>query len=323
MISLVGSVSISSGKRTFFLPRLRRMALSGSIDHWSMDKCNKLPRMHIPDVIKAVNSTFQLDEVNTNYVHNVMRLRDGDYIRIFNEKSGEFIATIIGSESRNPRRPSKLSISTCRQLRSPEVSEQQEAKGPKLSLWFAPVKKDKMKLLMEKATELGVDTFQPVITQNTVADITTDAFQKSLNTVIVQSVEQCERLAIPDLRPPSSWDAFLKQLQGPNSSHFLICRERAAHNTEGCVKPLLGALATLNNLTKQHNLVVLVGPEGGFTAKEFQDMERVLSTAAASSSHRGQFVSLGSQVLRAETAVISSLAGVSLWRDALRYEKPT
>ena len=320
MIGLAGSLSISSGKRMAFVPRLRSMALSGSIDHWSLEKCHKLPRMHIPDAIKAVNSTLQLDEVNTNYVHNVMRLRDGDHIRIFNAKSGEFIATIIGSDSRNPRRPSKLNISTCRRLRDAEDSQQQqhETKGPTLSLWFAPVKKDKMKLLVEKATELGVDTFQPVITQNTVADITTDKFQKSLNTVIVQSIEQCERLAIPDLHPPLSWDAFLKQLAGPTASHFLICRERAAHDTEGRVKPLLGALATLNQLTKKDNLVVLVGPEGGFTAKEFQDMERVLSGSAA---QRGQFVSLGPQVLRAETAVISSLAGVSLWRDSLRYEQ--
>lgn len=298
---------------------ISRCASSTQIENWSLDKCHKLPRIYVDQVFSGIESKLQLDEANTNYVHNVMRLRSGDYVRIFNERYGEYIAAIVGSDTRNSRRVSKLTLSLSRQLLAATVAI--DSKKPQLSIYFAPVKKDKMKLIVEKATELGVNEFQPIITQNTNVDISSESMISSLKTVIIQSVEQSERLDVPLMHPSLTWGEFRNRVtEAINSSSsptlFLLCRERS---DQTLVHPLLKILSNVK--TNVSKIVIVIGPEGGFTQQEFRDLETLaaLATPLESKATAVYQVSLGNQVLRAETAAIASISVVSLWRDSLVY----
>lgn len=306
---------------------MKMSAKSGSsvpIEEWSISKLTKLPRMYVNQPLSALGTITVLDVENSNYVLNVMRLREGDFVRVFNDQSDEYVATILdnNSDSRKSRRRlsnDQVSVRLSRFLRAQDSNRLK----PKLSLWFSPVKKDKMKLIIEKATELGVDEFQPIITQNTNVDITGESMQATLCSVIVQSAEQSERMTIPPLKPPMLWSNLVQSLTATNnlwkneSTLLLVCRERTAASESTLLKTLLSESTVFDQI------YVLIGPEGGFTQQEMEEMDRISEILQQNSQNsltqlsklRFQCVSLGNQVLRAETAAIASLSLLSLWRD--------
>ncbi len=138
-------------------------------------------------------------------------------------------------------------------------------------------KGDRADFLIEKLTELGVTRFVPLITARSVVqpkDSTVEKFERA----VIESSKQCGRNRLMSVDPPRTWNAFLKLADLPETRVVL-------HTGEG-----------LAGLTEQSGCVVAVGPEGGFTPEEVD--------AALSAGWRA--MSLGSRVLRVETAAIAA-----------------
>ena len=168
------------------------------------------------------------------------------------------------------------------------LREQRAEPGPVLA--FAPIKKDPMHILVEKATELGVERLLPLATRNTVVrQVNVDRMRAH----VVEACEQCGRLTVPGVDAPEPLDAFLAGW--PNVRPLLFMDERTsgrpiAEAIAACAAPSLGPPLPPG---------ILVGPEGGFTEAE---------TAALSALSFVMPVSLGPRILRAETAALAALA---------------
>jgi 16S rRNA (uracil1498-N3)-methyltransferase len=156
---------------------------------------------------------------------------------------------------------------------------------PDLWLAFAPVKKGRVDWLVEKAVELGVARLLPVVTQRTIVD---KLNLERMRAHIVEAAEQCGRTALADIDAPVKLDAFLKGRDPARALYF-------ADETGG--EP---AISTF----KAGPALILTGPEGGFAPEEASAIRAAANTKA---------ISLGSRILRAETA---ALAAVAAWMSA-------
>jgi 16S rRNA (uracil1498-N3)-methyltransferase len=212
-----------------------------------------------------------------NYLMRVMRMHSGDDVRVFNGEDGEWLARI----STVGRGWCGLEVEAL--LRAPS-----EEPGPVLA--FAPIKKEPMRVLVEKATELGVARLQPVLTRNTAAERVNLARIRAHG---IEAAEQCGRLTVPAIAEPKPLDVFVADW--PKQHPLLFLDER------GQGRPIADAIgeyvAPLDRPATAPG--ILVGPEGGFDAGE----------AALLRAHQCCLpVGLGPRILRAETAAIAALA---------------
>ncbi len=275
----------------------------------------KLPRIYYPNKVSLGISSPIVEADVVHYLLNVMRLKDNAEVRIFNHCDGEFVAQLVAEPPfRSKRRYLQdLYFLPLHHLRQPISNESIPIS---VTLFLPIIKKDRLKLMVEKLTELGVHRFVPLITQNTNADfIEEKKVWESLQKILIQASEQCERLDIPKLYKPVSIPSLLKNHSNVtndsplhlatfknNIDHFIICQERSL-----TVPTLLQCLSNLRSdlvkLSKPHiHLGIVVGPEGGFAPKELLDMSYLANP---------HFVSLGSNVLRSETATIVASSIVS------------
>ena len=214
----------------------------------------------------AAGAAISLVPEQAHYLSNVMRLSAGDELRLFNGTDGEWQARLTTLSRKT------ATLEPRRQLR-PQRPE------PDCWLCFALLKRQRTDLAVEKATELGVAVIQPVITARTQADhVNLDR----LRAIATEAAEQCERLVVPEIRPPLPLAALLAAWPPGRALH--IADER---RTAPLIAPIAGPAA------------LLIGPEGGFADPELD------AVAAYPFVTR---VSLGRRILRAETAVIAGLA---------------
>jgi len=211
-------------------------------------------------------------EGQAHYLTQVMRRKDGDLLRLFNGKDGEWTARL------NLISKKAAAFAPLRLMR-PQQAE------PDCWLCFALLKRQKTDLVVEKATELGVSVIQPIITERTQADhVNLDR----LRAIAVEAAEQCERLAVPEIRAPLKLPQLLAAW--PAGRQLYIADER---RTGKIARPPSDALQPI---------ALMTGPEGGFTETE---LDGIGSYPLVTHVSR---VSLGARILRAETAVIAGLA---------------
>jgi 16S rRNA (uracil1498-N3)-methyltransferase len=226
------------------------------------------PRLFVDRTLEP-GMSLPLDGAQSNYLANVLRSKENDPVRLFDDRTGEWLATIAVVR----RRAVELRVVT--QLRGREVV-------PDLWLLFAPIKKGRIDWLVEKATELGVDHLQPVITQRTIVDrINLDR----LRAHVIEAAEQCDRTALPHLHDPVR---LAPLLQGWDPGRTLFFADESGG------QPFATAPRTCR-------AAILVGPEGGFTGDERDAIRAVSATVG---------VSLGPRILRADTA---AAAAISAW----------
>ena len=268
---------------------------------------HKLGRLYIPQRL-SVGENIMLDADSSHYVTTVMRLRAGSALRVFNSRDGEWLGVLSPPESgtspggKRERRSTVLNVT--KQLRS--LTETQSERDFPLHLFFAPIKRPRVKLLLEKATELGVDRLVPVVTQNTNANWNpggtlgdTSTCDGNFARILIESAEQSERISIPTLDSPMKLGEIMHSfVRTYPHSRLFVCRERSPE-----ALPLLTAMQQLH---PRGPICILVGPEGGFTDEELSQLASHIFV---------QFVSLGTRVLRAETAAIASLVIVSSYFD--------
>ncbi len=212
-----------------------------------------------------------LDQKQAHYLLHVMRAQAGAEVALFNGRDGEWLSRIGEAAKRT------VVLSLERPLR-PQAAE------PDLWLLFAPVKRARIDVIAEKATELGVSALWPVFTRHTAM---TRVNEDRLRLIAVEAAEQCERLSVPEVHPAQPLESVLAAW--PSGRRLVLLDEA------GGGVPIAAALAA----GFCGPAAVLVGPEGGFSKSELDGL-RALSFATS--------VGLGPRILRADTAVIAALS---------------
>jgi 16S rRNA (uracil1498-N3)-methyltransferase len=230
------------------------------------------PRLFIDQPL-VIGASLRIEGGQAHYLINVMRLAEGAAVKLFDNISGEYLARVTA----RGRRDLTLAIESL--LRPREAA-------PDFWLCAAPIKKARFDFLAEKACELGVARFVPVLTDRTVVDKVKD---DRLRGTMIEAAEQCERTALPEIAPLTKLDALLRSW--PEGRHLFFADERL--HADGGVS-LTQALAS-----HAGPAAVLIGPEGGFTDGE---------NAAIGAHPAAVPVSLGPRILRAETAAIAATA---------------
>ena len=234
---------------------------------------SKLPRLFVKFKLEC-SDEHALEKDQAHYLGNVLRLKQGERLLLFNGKDGEWLAVLnaIG------RKGAQVKI---------EHQTRPQEDGPDLHYLFAPLKRARLDYMAQKATELGASTLRPVITRHTVAErVKTDRLLANA----IEAAEQCGILRVPEVRVPEKLPELIDSW---DDNRLLIFSDEAA--------PLASPLDTLNS-RKPGPLAVLVGPEGGFDREE-----RAILLAKP-------FVlpiSLGPRVMRADTAAVAALALVN------------
>jgi 16S rRNA (uracil1498-N3)-methyltransferase len=219
----------------------------------------------------------KLSDNDFDYLTKVMRQKVGDHFYVFNGFDGEFVAQIKSIEKKNLIAEIGEKISDLE-------------KSSNITLAFAPVKNVRIDFIAEKATELGVARFQPIITQHTIVDkINFDRFAANAK----EACEQCERNDFPEIFAPKKLAKFLGEEEIKNKI-LILCDESGQGLKASEILPKIDH--------QQKEIVILVGPEGGFSEDEFSKMRALKNLFA---------ISLGPRILRADTAIISALTLVS------------
>ena len=214
----------------------------------------------------SLNLTAKLDKSQSHYVSKVMRIKKSEVFSLFNS-SGEWEAKILNI-SKNI-----VEFNVTKQLRQKENSKE-------LWLAFSPIKSNYFNFMIQKATELGVTKFLPIIFDRT---IVRKVNKERLEKVIVEATEQSNRINIPTIEEPQSLDSFLN-----NNKTDLIFTDLNTTNKK----------IDLNQLTSNPTCVI-IGPEGDFSEEE---REQILNYKGV------QSIKINENILRSETAVISALS---------------
>lgn len=228
----------------------------------------KLPRLFTEAEIRQ-DSIVPLAPAQAHYLRNVLRRKEGDALRLFNGRDGEWLARLAALDKKGARAQAQSRLLP------------QPAPPRAIHLLFAPIKKARLDFLIEKAVELGATHLHPVITRYTeVRQIN----QSRIAQQIIEAAEQCERLDISSIAPAQTLEALLQAWD--RNVPLYACIER----TES---------PALRELAIKGSAALLVGPEGGFAPEE-KGMLHNLDFITP--------VSLGERVLRAETACIKGLS---------------
>ena len=229
----------------------------------------QLPRLYL-DVPFTATDRLTLSQAHIHYLVHVLRLEIGDSIRVFNGAVGEYEAVLTDLQKKR----AKIRIGT--HLREP-------CNPPDILLAFALVRKTRTDFIVEKATELGVRSLQPLTTARTQhAKVRRDR----LRSLSIEAAEQTERLDIPVIEPPVKLSDLLSDW---DQSRTLVFADEA-----GDAKPVTDVFRDV-----AAPVGILTGPEGGFTPGERMEIRNHGFVRP---------VSLGPRILRADTAVVASLA---------------
>ncbi len=231
------------------------------------------PRLFIEEPL-AAGVAVALPLPAVHYLVTVMRLGDGDEVRLFDDRTGEWSARLAA-------------VTRKRAVAVPERLTRTREVVPDLWLCAAPIKKARGDWVAEKACELGVARFIPVITRRTGVD---RPKPDRVRAHMIEAAEQCGRTALPELGDIVTLERLL---DGWPEGRRLIFADEEGGAPLAEVAPGLPEPAA-----------ILIGPEGGFDPAE---RERL---AALPQAVR---VSLGPRILRADTAAV---AAVSLWQAA-------
>lgn len=193
------------------------------------------PRLFIDQPLSA-DAAPAIDGPAAHYLLNVMRLKVGDPILLFDNQSGEWLATVADAGKR------ALTVRIERQMRPLEHV-------PDLWLCFAPVKKARLDWIIEKATELGIARLQPVITERTIVE---RVKRERLEAQIIEACEQCGRTALPAIAEPVKLPQLLRDW--PVTRALLFADEAGG--------------VPLSEIDAPAPAAILTGPEGGFTDRE-------------------------------------------------------
>lgn len=226
------------------------------------------PRLFVKPAL-AQGEARRIDGPQGHYLANVMRLKAGDPVKLFDDATGEWLAVAAEVRKRD------VTLEVRERLREREAV-------PDLWLCAALIKKGRIDWVAEKACELGVARLAPVLTRRAVVD---KLNLERLRSHMIEAAEQCGRTALPELAEPTKLAALLRDWTGERALFF-------ADETGGA--PALEAMRA-----HRGPAAILIGPEGGFDAEERESIRAVPQAVG---------ISLGPRILRAETAAAAAVS---------------
>jgi 16S rRNA (uracil1498-N3)-methyltransferase len=242
------------------------------------------PRLYVEYRLKA-GAAIELDREAANYLRNVLRVKDGEAVLLFNGRDGEWRCKLTASG----KRVLKATIG--------EQTRPQPA-PPDFHYLFAPLKHARLDYMVQKAVELGVSKLQPVITQHTqVARVNTERMRAN----VIEAAQQCSVLTLPEVAEPAELKPLLVRL-GPDRL-LVFCDEEA--ELADPVAALAArrrppsALVPAGAGPELMPIAVLIGPEGGFSKDERDALIKIPNVVR---------LALGPRILRADTAAVAALA---------------
>jgi 16S rRNA (uracil1498-N3)-methyltransferase len=228
-------------------------------------------RLFFPESL-SINLIGRLDKSQSHYVNKVMRIKVNEVFSLFNS-SGEWEAKILDISK------SIVKFNITKKLRQKENSKE-------LWLAFSPIKSNYFNFMIQKATELGVTKFLPIIFDRTVVrKINKERIEK----VIIEAAEQSNLINVPPIEEPQNLNFFL------NNKMDLIFTDLNSKNKK----------LDLEKLTEKPTCII-IGPEGDFSEAE---REQILSFKDV------QSIRINENILRSETAVISAISIINYCLD--------
>ncbi len=244
-----------------------------------------MPRFYCPPPLPS-GALFELPADAAHHAFRVLRLRESDPVEIFDGLGNECHGTIVESSSK------RVIVG--------EIAPVDENRESPLQVVLAQAltSSEKMDWIVQKATELGVAEIQPLNMERSVARLSAERAANRLEhwrQVAISACEQCGRNLLPQIHAPVDVMAWLQQMRSlPDESAaklILLPRNAASLHAQS---------------TPQGKVVLMIGPEGGFT-----EAESGTATNCGFSPIR-----LGARVLRTETAAVVGLAALQmLWGD--------
>ena len=209
---------------------------------------------------------INLDIDQIHYLRNVLRTKTNDNVSIFNDELVCFTRVVDITKN-----SCELEIIEYEHIKKEDHS---------ITLFFSPIKRTPLEIMIQKCTEIGVSTFQPVIMKRT--NMKNINF-KRLNLIAIEACEQSNRNIIPVIHKPISFDSMIKS----DSLHnYLYCSLNGdKHKIRN------------RNLLRNDGIGIIIGPEGDFTPDEYKNLK---------SKKKSFGISLGSNILKSETAAITA-----------------
>ena len=229
-------------------------------------------RLYFPDKIQSDLSSHITKE-QAHYVKDVMRLKIGDKLSIFNS-FGEWKAVIESYEKNGAQI---------------KIMEKVRDKDSERNIWlaFSPIKQNPLNFVIQKGTELGVQKFTPILSDRTIVrEINLERIKK----IAVEASEQSNRISVPEINKPISLKIFLSTF--PKNGHLIFCDINSNQNN-------------LKNIFKKKidsPICILIGPEGDFSENERKMIIDHNQTYS---------ISLAKNILKAETAALSAITIVN------------
>jgi len=230
-----------------------------------------------------VGNEFALTQANHRHAVQVLRLKVGDDLILFNGKSGEYSAKVSETDKRNS------------QVMIEDYNPVNRESSLDLTLILANIKPDKMDYAIQKAVELGVTTIQPMYTKRSVIKLKSNRLEKKIlhwQGVMIAACEQSGRTVIPEIKEPCDFEEIFSEY---------------ASTTQ--ISMLPGSSTKIQELQLSENITdvsLIIGPEGGFSDDEEQIMQ----------SNNVQSVNFGKRILRAETAAVAGITACQMaWGD--------
>ena len=234
---------------------------------------SKFQRLFVKSRLET-GAEIALGKDQAHYLGNVIRLKPGERLLLFNGEDGEWCAEL----SAIGRKEAQVLI---------EHQTRPQDRGPDLHYLFAPLKRARLDYMAQKATEMGVSALRPVITRHTVAERVKTG---RLLANAIEAAEQCGILRVPEVMEP---EKLSKLLGAWDEERLLIFANEAAPHAS----PIEALKAC-----RPGPVAVLIGPEGGFDREE---------RAALLAKPFVLPISLGPRVMRADTAAVAALALVN------------
>ena len=225
-------------------------------------------RLFFSDTLSA-NMIDKLDKNQSHYLSKVMRVKENEVFSLFN-KEGEWEAKVLGIFK------NIVEFKIIKQLRQKEITKE-------LWLAFSPIKSNYQNFMLQKATELGVTKFLPIIFDRTVVrKINKDRIEK----IVIEASEQSNRINVPTIEEAQDLNGFLKK----NSMNLIFT------DLNSNIKKIDKSKFT------DKPVCIIIGPEGDFSEIE---REKILSFKGV------QPIKINENILRSETAVISAISIVN------------
>lgn len=232
----------------------------------------RIPRLYINQSVQS-DTQIDLPQDKTHYISNVLRLRVGDPVKLFNDSDQEFNAKLLSMTKKS----AVLEVETCSQINRESPLN--------ITLGLGVSRGQHMDFSIQKAVELGVYQIVPILSEFSNVRLQESRKENKLlhwRNIIISATEQCGRTRLAKLADPLSYNDYL---------------DKGDLLTRLILHP--GDNGSLHNITTIDNsLTLLIGPEGGFSDGEV--------TKAKDAGYK--VVSLGPRILRAETAVVTAIS---------------